>query len=264
MPQITSYAPGTPSWVDLATDDPDASRAFYRSLLGWDYEIGGPETGGYTMCRLRGLRVAGIWQMMPEMTAEGVPPAWVTYFSTNDIDGSVKRITDSGGSLLNGPMDIMEQGRMAIASDPTGAVFGLWEPAAHIGAELVNEVGALIWNELLTRDEPAAIAFYTEVFGYTIEAVDVGSTSQYVLLKVDDRPIGGLMSMPPEVPDEVPSYWGTCFAVADTDASVQVAQDAGGTLTYGPEDSPYGRIAILTDPQGAVVSIIGVGEDAPD
>lgn len=259
MPQITSYEPGTPCWVDLATKDAEASRQFYGPLFSWDFEIGGPETGGYTMCRVHGLAVAGMWPMMPEMIEQGMPPNWTTYFATDDLDGSVKRMTTSGGTVLNGPMEVMEQGRMAIAADPTGAAFGLWEPGAHLGAELVNEPGTLIWSELLTRDEPVAVAFYTEVFGYATESMDVGEASPYVLLKLNDRPIGGLMTMPPEVPAEVPSYWGTCFAVADADATVGVARASGATLTYGPADSPYGRYAVLLDPQGAVFSLMGVG-----
>lgn len=260
MPQVTSYEPGTPSWVDLGTTDTDGAREFYRRLLGWDYEIGAPETMGYTMCRLRGLSVAGIWELMPEMTAQGIPPNWTTYFSTNDLDGSLKRIADSGGTRLNGPMEIGDQGQMAVASDPTGAVFGLWEPAGHIGAELVNEPGSLVWNELMTRDQPAAVAFYTEVFGFGTEEMDIGEATPYIVLNLNDRPIGGLMTMPPQVPDGVPSYWGTCFAVADADASVEVAKEAGATVTYGPEDSPYGRFAVLTDPQGASFSLMGVAE----
>lgn len=259
MPQVTSYQPGTPSWVDLGTTDTEAARSFYGRLFGWDFEVGGPETGGYTMCRLRGLSVAGIWELMPEMTAQGIPPNWMTYFSTNDLDGTVKRINDSGGTLMDGPMDIREQGRMAIATDPTGAVFGLWEPAAHIGAEMVNEPGSLVWNELMTRDRAAALAFYVELFGYTTEEMDMGEEGPYVVLKVDDRPIGGLMAMPSDMPDGVPPFWGTCFAVADADAWVQQAKAAGATVTYGPEDSPYGRFAVLMDPLGAGFSVMGVG-----
>ncbi|MEP6463111.1 MAG: VOC family protein [Frankiaceae bacterium] len=262
MPQITSYEPGTPSWVDLGTTDTEAARSFYRRLFGWDYEIGGPGTMGYALCRLRGLTVAGVWELMPDMLAAGVPPNWMTYFSTDALDGSIKRITDSAGSVLSGPMDIMEQGRMAIASDPTGAAFGLWEPAAHIGAELVNEPGAVIWNELLSRDEATAVPFYTDVFGFTTESVDLGGVTRYVILKIHDRPVGGLTTMPPQVPEGVPSYWATCFAVTDADVSVRLATDAGGSVIYGPVDSPQGRVAVLADPQGAAFSVLGVGEPA--
>lgn len=262
MPRMTSYEPGTPSWVDLGTTDAAAARSFYGGLFGWDMEVGGAEAMGYTMCRRDGLSVAGIWELMPDMVAQGIPPSWTTYFSTSDVDGSIKRITDAGGAVMSGAMDIAAQGRMAVAADPAGAVFGLWEPAAHIGAELVNEPGAVVWNELLSRDEPAALAFYPEVFGFTVEDVDMGAPTPYRVLKVNDRMVAGLMAMPSDAPDEMPSQWATYFAVDDTDASVEQAKAAGATLLMGPEDSPYGRFAALLDPQGAAFCLLAVSADA--
>ena len=262
MPQITVYEPGTPCWVELGTTDTDAARDFYGRLFGWNYEVGESETTGYTMCMLRGLSVAGIYELMPEFLAQGVPPNWMTYLSTNDLDGTTQRITDSGGSIVNGPMEIGEQGRMEIAADQSGAVFVLWEPAAHIGAELASEPGSVVWNEVLTRDEAAALPFYIEVFGYTTELVDLGDATPYVVLTINDRPVGGLATTPPEVPADAPSYWATCFAVADADAAVQVATEAGGSVVFGPVDSPNGRIGVLSDPQGAVFSVMGVGAPA--
>jgi uncharacterized protein len=254
MGEVKSYAAGTPSWVDLQTSDPEAARSFYGELFGWQFEIGPPETGSYAVCRLRGHGVAGIGG---EPTQEGMPTAWTTYIATDDVDADAERISANGGSIMMGPMDVMTQGRMAIAADPTGAVFGLWQAGETTGAGLTNEPGAMSWNELATRDLDAARRFYTAVFGYAWADVDTGEGGPpYATFKVDGRDAGGAMQMTDQFPAEVPSYWGVYFAVDDTDASVALVERRGGSVQMPPTDSPYGRFAAVTDPQGAMFTLI--------
>src|SRR5215475_2151894 len=163
----TSYEPGTPCWVDLGSPDLDASVEFYSSLLGWEVpESENPEqTGGYRRAMKNGKDVAG---MMPLMQ-EGQPPAWSNYVSVADADTVAAKVTENGGSVIAEPMDVMELGRMAVFADPTGAVFGIWQPGTFTGAGLVNEPGALAWNELNTRDLAASKDFYGAVFGWDFE-----------------------------------------------------------------------------------------------
>ena len=254
MPQVTSYAPGAPCWVDLATSDPEGARRFYGGLFGWELEIGPPETGRYTQAKVRGLPVAGLGG---EPKPDGQPVAWTTYIATDGVDDAVKRITENAGTVTMGPMDVMDQGRMAIAMDPTGAVFGLWQPGGHVGALLVNEPGTVCWNELMTRDLGAARRFYSAVFGYGWEDVDTGEGGPpYATFAVGDRPLGGAMQMGDEFPAGTPSHWMVDFAVGDTDATVAKAEQLGGEVTMAATDSPYGRFASLRDPQGAYFSVI--------
>jgi len=262
MPTMTSYAPGTPSWVDLGTTDAEGAREFYRRVFGWELEVGPPEMGFYTMARMQGQNVAGMMELSAEQQAQGIPPIWTTYFSTDDADGLAKRITDRGGTVTMGPMEVMDLGRMVIAIDPTGAPFGLWQPGSHPGAGLANEPGSLIWSELSTSDQPAAISFYTEVFGFNTEEMEVGAPTPYVMFKVGDHEIGGSMTASTNGPVGTPSYWLTYFATADTDASVAAAEAAGGTVLSPATDSPYGRLAVLQDPQGAVFAVISVPNSA--
>jgi predicted enzyme related to lactoylglutathione lyase len=167
----TPWPPGTPSWVDLQTTDPDSSRAFYSELFGWEFQVGGPETGFYGMGTLRGHEVAGVGGMQ-----EGVErPVWTTYLATADVDETVSKIGDAGGMVIAGPFDVMEFGRMAVFADPTGAVAGLWQAGTHIGVQLANEPGGLIWNEVMTRDYDRAKQFYADVFGYTYADMGDGS-----------------------------------------------------------------------------------------
>jgi uncharacterized protein len=248
MAEVTSYAPGTPSWVDLQTSDPEGARAFYGELFGWDIEVGPPETGSYGMARLRGHAVAGLGGEPPE----GAPTAWTTYIATDDVDGTVKRITDAGGRVMMEPMDIMDQGRMAIASDPTGAAFGLWQPGAMPGASLVNEPGSVSWNELSTGDLQAAKRFYSAVFGYGWDDVDTGEGGPpYATFSVGGPGVGGAMQM-----DGLPPHWTPYFAVEDTDAAVATVRRLGGSVMMEPTDSPYGRFAAVADPQGGMFCLI--------
>ncbi len=256
MAEVKSYAPGTPSWVDLMTSDPEGARAFYGELFGWEFEIGGPETGNYTMCRVRGGSVAG---MGGQPAPDGMPTAWTTYMAIDDADAAARRAADSGGTLTMEPLDVGAEGRMALATDPTGAVFGIWQAGNHTGASLVNEPGALSWNELATRDLDAARRFYSAVFGYGWEDVDTGPEGPpYATFSVGGQAVGGAMQMGDQYAAEVPSYWMPYFGVADPDAATATGQRLGGSVMMPPTDSPYGRFAVLRDPQGGVFTVIGM------
>jgi predicted enzyme related to lactoylglutathione lyase len=254
MPERTSYEPGTPSWVDLATPDVDASTRFYGGLFGWDAEEAGPpeETGGYRLFRLRGHRVAGVGPLMQE----GQPAVWSTYISTDDADAAVARAQQNGAAVMVEPMDVMEAGRFAFVMHPAGGVVGVWQPRQTIGAELVGEPGAVAWNELHTRDVEGAKAFYSAVFGWRPEDQPVGEMT-YTVVHLGDTPIAGMMPMPPGVPDEVPAYWLAYFEVADCDATVAKAQELGGSATWPAMDMEgVGRFAGIADPHGTQFAVI--------
>jgi predicted enzyme related to lactoylglutathione lyase len=251
MPEFTSYPAGTPSWVDHAAKDVAASNSFYSNLFGWEAEDQGDEMGNYTILRKSGKSVAG------NMTAmmEGQPSAWVSYVSVDDADATTDLAKKAGAVVFVEPMDVSDIGRMAIFADPTGAAIGIWQPKTFSGAELVNEPGSFAWNELNTRDVPAAKAFYTEVFGWEANDMDTGGMS-YTEWKLGDKPVGGMMAMPDMVPAEVPAHWLVYFAVDDTDGTVSRADKAGATTLVPPTDIPPGRFAVLSDPEGAVFAVI--------
>jgi predicted enzyme related to lactoylglutathione lyase len=256
MPTVDSYAPGTPSWVDLASTDLAGSVAFYTDLFGWQATDQGEEAGHYTMMELEGRPVAGVAPIM----MEGQPPAWTTYITVTDADDSVARIEAEGGTVFVGPMDVLDVGRMAVFADPTGAACAVWQPRAHQGAALVNEPGALAWNELNTRDTAAAVVFYRAVFGWEGSAVAMGDLD-YTEWKLDGKAIGGMLSMPPMVPAEVPAHWLAYVGSADCDATVATATAAGASVLVAPQDIPAGRFSVLTDPDGAVFAVIALAGD---
>ncbi len=234
------YAPGSPCWVDLGTPDINASVAFYSSLFGWDVAEGHPEAGGYRIAHLRGKTVAGLGPQ------QGPVSAWTTYFATDDVDAHVQTIKQHGGMVMMEPMDIMDQGRMAIAADPEGAVFGLWQPGLHKGAELVNEPGAMAWHELWTRNREQAKAFYTAVFGY---GMDDHTMPGYTVWQVGGTGVAGGMDVPPDVPTQVPAHWAVYFWVDDADAAAARVAELGGSVVAPPFDIPgVGRVAIVHGP----------------
>lgn len=258
MPVVTSYVNGTPSWMDLMTSDREAAMRFYGALFGWQFEVGPPEAGHYTTCRVDEDPVAGIGERPADAQ---YPVAWTTYLAVDDIDKTCASVTEHGGQLLMEPMDVMEEGRMAMAADPTGAVFGMWQAGRHTGARRVNEPGAMCWNEVSTRDTSTAARFYADVFGLGLEKM--AGDFDYTMLQVAGRTIGGVYDPGDMLPPEVPAHWMGYFAVEDADAAVARVTDNGGIVVSPPTDTPYGRIAVVRDPQGAVLSIMKLAEDMP-
>jgi uncharacterized protein len=256
MTKMTSYPPGTPFWSDMATPDIEAAAAFYGDLLGWQV-VEGPraaEVGGYRRAESDGDEVAG---MLPLM-AEGQPSAWVTHIAVADIEATLDLVKENGGGVISEPMDVMGWLTFAIVSDPTGAVFGVTQPAEFNGAERVNDAGSMVWNELNTRDPEGAKAFYGAVFGWEANEMKmerpagVSGPEVYVEWKRagDGHSVGGMMDITGMVPEEVPAHWLTYFGVDDTDAAVEKVKAAGGDVMFGPVDIPAGRFAIVTDPVG--------------
>jgi predicted enzyme related to lactoylglutathione lyase len=239
--------------VDLGSPDLAKSKAFYGGLFGWNCPEGPAEAGGYSVCDLGGKTVAGLGpQMMPD-----VPPSWMTYVNVSSVDDTVAKATSNGGTVLAPAMDVMDAGRMAVIADPLGAVFGIWQPNQHTGAQLANEPGTFCWNELITTDLDKSKAFYKAVFGW--DAADQGPPGgppAYVEWKIGEKSVGGMMPKTPEMPAEMPPLWGIYFAVADTDATVAKAKELGGSLFMGPTDIEPGRMAVLADNVGAVFNVL--------
>ncbi|MEZ5170998.1 MAG: VOC family protein [Acidimicrobiia bacterium] len=257
MPERTSYPAGTPSYVDLSTTDPEAARAFYGALFGWEYEIAsGPQEGGYASAMKNQKMVAGIFQQQKEHADMGMPPAWNTYVTVDDVDATAGRVTSAGGQVLAPPFDVMDAGRMTVTMDPTGAALCFWQPKGGIGSELVNEHGTLTWNELVTPDVDTAVAYYGDLLGWGTEAMDMGDFT-YTVWTLGGSHVGGAMPPPME---GIPPHWAVYFAVDDCDGTVETAKANGATALTEPMDSPPGRMCALVDPQGAAFHVIQLAE----
>ena len=249
--RMPDFPPGTPLWVDLASPAPEESLRFYGGLFGWkDRGPGDPsETGGYRIFTLGGRMVAGL---VPSQGG-GWPPMWTSYVCVADAAASAERVKAAGGEVLAGPMDIVDQGRMAAFRDPSGALLAVWEPRNHRGAEVVNEPGSYCWSELSSRDPDAARDFYGEVFGWRPHVRDMGG-SPYTEFQLDGRTVCGMSA----AQGDQPSAWAVSFAVEDCDAATARARELGAAVVMEPVSMEPGRFSVLADPQGAVFAVIAL------
>jgi uncharacterized protein len=268
MSERDGYEPGTPCWIDHSSPDPAGAARFYGELFGWESEDtmppGGP--GQYFMAQLHGKGVAAMGtQQNPDM-----PAMWNTYVWVESPDDVVARVGEAGGMPYGEPFDIFTAGRMAVVADPAGAFFCLWQPGDHRGAELVNEPGALVWNELTTRDPDGSKRFYGSVFGWRPEDRDMGDFAYTIWHTPGEGdasgapPVAGMIPMVGDMwPPDLPPHWMVYLGTADTDATAARCRELGGRVSVEPFDTPQGRAAVLSDPQGAVFSVIEVSAAAP-
>ncbi|MFC4950545.1 VOC family protein [Pseudonocardia sp. GCM10023141] len=240
---------GTPCWVDLAVPDLDAAKAFYSSVVGWTFVDSGAEFGHYSIAQTDGQAAAAIGPLQQE----GQPSDWTVYLATADADATAKLITEHGGSLMFEPMEIPGNGRMAIAIDPTGGVFGIWQAIGMTGFGIANEPGSVTWTDARLTDPVAGKAFYSAVFGYTFDPIP-GAPDDYSVFSVDGETRGGMGGMMGG-PQDAPSHWLSYFSVAEVDAAITTLTASGGTLLVPAEDTPFGRMAVVSDPFGATFSL---------
>lgn len=256
MQETPSYKPGTFCWVELGTTDSAAAKNFYTQLFGWqpvDYPMG--DDGVYTMLQLGGKDAAALYELMPDMRAQGIPPHWLSYVSVDSADETAEKAKATGATLLKEPFDVFDVGRMAVVQDPTGAVFALWQAKEHKGAGVYNGPNSFCWNELATTDPQKAGNFYTNLFGWAKEDFSAGPM-EYTMFKNGERQAGGMFKITPEM-GPIPPHWMVYFAVEDCDATVQKASELGAQVMKPADDIPeIGRFAILIDPQGAAFSVI--------
>jgi uncharacterized protein len=247
----TRYEPGTFSWVELFTTDPDGAKRFYGQLFGWQTDGASPTaTQG-------GKAVAAISEQPAPQRSVGVPPHWLSYVTVASADGSAARAADLGGAVHAGPFDVGDAGRMAVVADPTGAMLGLWEARSSIGAELVNDPGCLTSNELATNDVDAAATFYEGLFDWTISQVGADDGPRYWLIHHDgaaEGRNGGMRELSPGE-DGVPPNWVPYFTTTSIDDTLARAGELGGGTLVGATEIPAGGFAAVRDPHGAVFSI---------
>ena len=249
MGERTAYAPGTFCWADLGTTDVDGAVAFYSALLGWEAdEMPAGDGMTRTMMRVGSGYVCGLSAMPPEQRALGAPPAWLSYVSVEDADSAAERAGALGGGVVMPPLDVLDAGRMALVQDPQGAVLGLWQPRARIGADLVNDPGAMTINQLNTSDPAAAARFYGELFGWEIDQV-APEPQAYWGIRNAGALNGGMMALQPGSP--APPHWLVYFTSADLEASAAAIAAGRGQVVVPAMTVPAGRFLVARDPQGA-------------
>jgi predicted enzyme related to lactoylglutathione lyase len=273
MPRRDGYIPGVPCWVDTSQPDPEAAVDFYTGLFGWQFEdVMPPDSEGkYFIARLDGGSVAAVGSI-----PEAAPPMamWNTYVAVEEADATAAKVGEAGGSVVMEPFDVMDAGRMAVLADPEGAVFCAWQAGQNIGAQVVNEAGALNFNGLGTRDVERAKQFYGSVFGWTTLTLP-GGAEMWTLPGYGDylerdhpdlrkmiAEVGGpegfedvvasINPIPEDEPD-TPPHWSVTFGTDDADATAAKASELGGKVIAAPFDAPWVRMTVIQDPQGATL-----------
>ncbi len=256
--RTSPWPPGTPCWADLTVPDVEQAKAFYEAVLGWGFSDTGDEYGGYVSALRRQSPAAGLGPKR-----EPGPIAWTLYLATDDVETITQAVTANGGTVILPAGDVGDLGRMAMATDPAGAVFGVWQANSHIGASLVNEPGGIAWEDLRSTDPVAARDFYVAVFGYQANALEMAGPEYWTFHHPGDRaPLGGMGGMMGETGG---SHWVVYFSVEVADDAAASAERTGGSLVRPAFDSPFGRMAELADPFGARFTVIqNTGQEQPD
>ncbi|AZG75045.1 VOC family protein [Shewanella livingstonensis] len=257
--QVRQYQQGQPCWIELATHDWAAGKAFYQALFGWGADDMPMPEGHFTMLQIDGDDIAAMYPMPAEM--EALPTHWTIYFAVDDVAISAELVKQGGGQVLAGPHSVGDAGRMALCSDPEGCRFALWQGQDHIGIKRAHEVNTLCWVELACRNTAVAKQFYSQVLGYQTQRIDMVEF-EYTQWYVGEQAIGGMMEMTADW-GNTPAHWMNYFAVEDCDASVSKAQSLGAIVCVPATDIPdVGRFSVLNDPQGGVFSVISLIDPA--
>ncbi|CAM5744766.1 putative 27 kDa antigen Cfp30B [Streptomyces afghaniensis 772] [Streptomyces afghaniensis] len=245
---------GTPCWADAMFNDLEGAKSFYGDVLGWSFAEASTEFGNYTEAYANGKAVAAV---VPPMPGQEGQSQWCLYFAARDAAATAARIRDHGGEVLMEPMQVGDFGTMCLARDPGGVVFGLWQAGTHEGFDTMAEPGAYTWAEVFTREPEKSDAFFPAVFSYRQKEME-HEAMDFRIYDLGDRSVLGRMKMTDDFPPEVPPYINVYFAVEDCDDAVAKATKIGGVLRFGPMDTPFGRFAALSDPQGANFSVIDI------
>lgn len=249
MTVSTAYRDGAPAWTELSVPDLDKAKEFYGTLHGWTFRCEDTSDRQYTYALKDDAVVAGLTRI-PAGSRQ--PAVWLTYLASSDVDTTAIDAQQLGASVLVEPFDVARRGHAAVLRDPTGAAIGLWQAGAHIGAERINELGATCWHEVLTDDISRADTFYTNLFPYTVHVID----DQTSVLRLDDKPVAGRRKIGENLQGKVPAHWQSYFWVDDTDKAVTRIAELGGSVRFGPVNTPHGPLAGVTDPFGAHFTVI--------
>jgi len=255
------HLPGTPCWVSLMAHRAGPARDFYGALFGWEFTPGPEQLGScYSLAGIGGLRVAGIGEGEPESQR---PVSWTTMLAADDVDHAAESVRECGGTVGIGPLNVGEDGRLAVAVDPSGAVFGIWQGGLFGGTDATDVPGSVAWSELVTNDSTLVGKFYEAVFGFAFERQGAagdgaghGDGEDRAVFSVGGRALADVHGVGQGLSPDRGAHWMTTFAVEDVAATARLASRLGGRVLSAPHQGPRGLTATVADPEGAAFSVL--------
>jgi len=259
MANFDKHLPGTFCWPELSTSNWQQGKDFYIQLFDWGFDdqpIG--EGIFYTMLQQDGLDIGAMYQMEAGQQESGMPSHWLNYIAVDNIDLMTEKAKNLNAEIICGPMSVGDAGKMSLMVEPGGAMFALWQGNEHPGARKLQEPGTMCWNELATRNAEISKTFYCDLFDWQVQEQDMqGMPYSLFFIKEQESPVAGMLTMTEEWPEEIPPHWMVYFAVTNCDEYIKKAKSLGANICVEATDVPgVGRFSVITDPQGAVFSII--------
>jgi len=252
-------AHGSFIWYELITADPERAKAFYDAVVGWDIGPRQPGDMDYRMIAAPDGMIGGVMGLSADMSANGARPVWLGYFGVENVDATVETVTKAGGQVHLPAFDIPGVGRLAMVSDPQGVPFYVMRGASDDRSTAYARygIGHVCWNELLTPDADAALAFYAATFNVAkVGAMPMGEFGDYSFIANGDsngEAVGAVMKTPP---DGHPG-WSFYFRVPEIQAAIARVKQAGGTVLRGPMEVPGGDWVInAQDPEGVHFGLV--------
>jgi predicted enzyme related to lactoylglutathione lyase len=260
-----SFPTGRFVWYELLTLEEEAAKGFYHAVTGWETEVWEGGDTPYSMWMNGERSIGGIMKLPPEAQARNVPPHWLPYLATEDVEATVQKAQELGGELLAGIMEVPTVGRFAVIQDPQGAAFAAYTPAGDPpGKDGPPEDRDFSWHELATTDHEAAFGFYQALFGWEkTEAMDMGEEGIYQMYgrPGEGFPLGGIYNKTPEM--TMPAAWLLYVGVPDMEAAVEAVKAGGGQVLNGPMEVPGGDVITqCMDPQGAAFALHSMAKES--
>ncbi|MDQ8756831.1 VOC family protein [Sphingosinicella sp. LHD-64] len=248
-------------WYELMTTDPEGARRFYGDVVGWSFGDPVPGDVEYRMIDAPDGAAGGMLTLTQAMCDGGARPVWLGYLGVDDVDAAVAKAVTAGAKVQMAPFDAPGVGRIAMILDPQGVPIYLIRGASDADSTAYQRrgMGHVAWNELMTSDREAALAFYRDHFDYAKEgAMDMGpELGEYSFIAHDGETVGAVM----KASSEAPTVWQFYVRVPDVDAAADRIKAGGGQVLFGPMDVPTKeRVLIGLDPQGASFGLVSGGD----